>query len=177
MQPVKEASDLLLTVQVDFIADKSEIRIGKLFSDYDIYYYTLQGSVTVKCNVTLTLSECLTNEPMWTKTISMKPVMATFDSSWPPYKPSDLAALAVKYGQIDIEGQTSISQEIYNTQVFPRCPIGVFIEKDNKFHAELGHALEAEYRKILVQIYIYLDPREMAIVKNQAMELRKRKVY
>ena len=51
------------------------------------------------------------------------------------------------------------------------------MEIDNKFYSDLGHLFEAQYDKILNQIYTYLDPREMAIVKNQAMELRKRKVY
>ena len=48
---------------------------------------------------------------------------------------------------------------------------------DNKFYSDMGRAFESQYDKILSQIYTYLDPREMAIVKNQAMELRKRKVY
>lgn len=48
---------------------------------------------------------------------------------------------------------------------------------DNNFYSDLGLLFESQYGKILKQIYIYLDPREMAIVKNQAMELRKRKVY
>ena len=48
---------------------------------------------------------------------------------------------------------------------------------DNKFYSDLGHLFELQYGKILSQINTYLDPREMMIVKNQAMELRKRKVY
>ena len=102
--------------------------------------------------------------------------MVQLDSLYPSYLESDLAALTVKYGQVSA-GMMSISYEVYATQVFPQCPIGVFIEKDNKFHADLGHALKKQYDEILNKIYIYLDPREIAIVKNQAMELRKRKVY
>ena len=51
------------------------------------------------------------------------------------------------------------------------------MEIDNKFYSDLGGFFELQYGKILNQIYTYLDSREMAIVKNQAMELRKRKVY
>ncbi len=178
MHPVKEASDLLLTAQVKFIAEMSGVQIAKRFTVFSsTRYYALQGSATVKCDVTLLLSECLTNEPMWTKSIAMEPFMVTLDSSSAAYSNHELAALATKYGQIQQHPLTGIPLEVFTTQVFPKCPIGVFLQKDNKFHADLGHALEAQYVKILNQIDVYLDPREIAIVKNQAMELRKRKVY
>ena len=180
MHPVKEASDLLLTAEVTFTADMSGVSLGKRFIGKSFFdktqYYTLQGSCTIKYDVTLVLSECLTNEPMWSKGITLEPFTVPFDNLYPSYSQFDLTDLAVKYGQVTVTG-LGISQEVYATQVFPRCPIGVFIEKDNKFHADLGHALEKQYDEILKKIYIYLDPREMAIVKNQAMELRKRKVY
>lgn len=48
---------------------------------------------------------------------------------------------------------------------------------DNKFYSDIGRHFELQYVKILNQISTYLDTREMAIVKNQAMELRKRKVF
>lgn len=51
------------------------------------------------------------------------------------------------------------------------------MEIDNKFYSDIGRLFQLQYGKILNQIETYLDPREMAIVKNQAMELRKRKVY
>ena len=180
MHPVKESSDLLLTAEVEFIADMSGVRLGKRFVGDGVFdtthYYTLQGSATVNYNVNLVLSECLTNEPMWTKSITIQPFMVTLDTSYPAYSQYDLVALATKYGQIT-PGRGGISKEVFDTQVFPRCPIGVFLEKDNKFHNDLGRALETQYEDILNKIHTYLDPREMAIVKNQAMELRKRKVY
>ena len=103
--------------------------------------------------------------------------MVQLDNLDPSYSEFDLTALAVKYGQVTVMVGDAISYEVYATQVFPRCPIGVFLEKDNKLRADLGHALKKQYDEILNKIYIYLDPREMAIVKNQATELRKRKVY
>ena len=48
---------------------------------------------------------------------------------------------------------------------------------DNKFYSDLGRLFQLQYGKILNKIDTYLDPREMVIVKNQALELRKRKVY
>ncbi len=178
----KEASDLLLTTEVKFIADMSGVRIGKFFSGKSFLdttgYYTLQGSCTVKYDVTLVLSECLTNEPMWSKGIAMEPFTVQLDNLYPSYSRYDLTILAVKYGQVTVtESGILHDHEVYATQVFPRCPIGVFLEKDNKFHADLGHALEKQYDEILNKIHVYLDPREMAIVKNQAIELRERKVY
>lgn len=181
MHPVKEASDLLLTAEVKFIADMRGVRIGKKYigkSALDTTpYYTLEGACRVRSDVTLILSECLTNEPMWSKSIPMETFTVPFDNAHPSYSQFDLTTFAATYGQVTLAGRNSISQEVFADQVFPRCPIGVFIEKDNKFHADLGHALEKQYDEILKKMYIYLDPREMAIVKNQAMELRKRKVY
>ena len=178
MHPVKEASDLLLTAQVKFIAEMSGVQIAKRFKVFgSTRYYALQGSATVQCDVTLLLSECLTNEPMWTKSIAMERFMVALDSSSTAYSNHELAALAAKYGQIQQHPLTGIPLEVFTTQVFPKCPIGVFLEKDNKLHTDLGRALETQYEDILSKIHTYLDPREMAIVKNQAMELRKRKVY
>ena len=174
IHPVKQANDLLLTAEVNFIANTSNIQIGKQFSGNRL---TLVGSVSVICDVKLVLSECLTNEPMWTKNVTLDPFTVQMDSLYPFYTGAGLATLAAQYGKIPIEGLTAIGKDVYNTRVFPNCPIGVFLERDNKFHSDLGRNLKREYKKALGVVYTYLDPREMAIVKNQAMELRKREVY
>ena len=174
IHPVKEGNDLLLTAEVNFIADTRNIRIGKYYRGNR---YTLTGSASVICDVKLVLSECLTNEPMWTKNVTLDPFTVQMDSLYPFYTGAGLASLAVQYGRVSIEGVTSIDKDVYNTRVFPNCPIGVFLERDNKFHSDLGRALKRQYKETLGVVYTYLDPREMAIVKNQAMELRKRKVY
>ena len=174
IHPVKEGNDLLLTAEVNFIADTRNIRIGE---SYRGNLWTLEGSVSVICDVKLVLSECLTNEPMWTKNVTLDPFTVQMNSLYPFYTGAGLASLAVQYGRVSIEGVTSIDKDVYNTRVFPNCPIGVFLEKDNKFHSDLGRALKRQYKEILGVVYTYLDPREMMIVKNQAMELRKRKVY
>ena len=181
IHPIKESSDLLLTAEVKFIEDMSEVQIGKSFIGKSLLdttaYYTLQGACTVKYEVTLLLSESLTNEPMWTKSITISPFTVRFDNLYPSYSQFDLVQFAALYGKVNTVTMSSISMEVFATQVFPQCPIGVFLEKDNKFHADLGHALEQHYVEVLDKIFTYLDPREMAIVKKQAMELRKRKVY
>ncbi len=174
IHPVKEGNDLLLTAEVNIIAKTKNIRVGKA---YPGNRWTLVGSMNVICDVKLVLSECLTNEPMWTKNVTLDPFTVQMNSLYPFYTGAGLASLAAQYGKIPVEGLNSISQDTYNTRVFPNCPIGVFLEKDNKFHSDLGRVLKTQYKEALGVVYTYLDPREMAIVKNQAMELRKRKVY
>ena len=181
IHPVKEGNDLILTAEVNFISDMKNVRIGKMYAGKSLLdttrYFTLIGSVSVVCDVKLVLSECLTNEPMWTKNVTLDPFVVKMDSAYPFYSAGELTSLAVQYGQVSVGADGSISQDTYNTRVFPKCPIGVFLEKDNKFHSDLGRALKTQYKEALGVVYTYLDPREMAIVKNQAMELRKRKVY
>jgi hypothetical protein len=99
------------------------------------------------------------------------------DSVYPFYTAGYLTTLAGQSGKISFGQMGSIDYDTYNTLVLPNCPIGVFLQRDNKFHSDLGRALKIQYKEILDIVYTYLDPREMAIVKNQAMELRKRKVY
>ena len=75
IHPVKEGNDLLLTAEVNFITDRRNIRVEtgvgtKSFGD-TTNYYRLVGSVSVICDVKLVLSECLTNEPMWTKNVTL----------------------------------------------------------------------------------------------------------
>ena len=110
-------------------------------------------------------------------TLTLDPFTVVMDSAYPFYTAESLTMLAGQYGKIPVEQMGSIDYDTYTTRVFPNCPIGVFLEKDNKFHSDLGRALKMQYKDVLSVIYTYLDPREMAIVKNQAMELRKRKVY
>ena len=179
IHPVKEVNDLLLTAEVNFISNTRDIRIGELHVSYSDRpsRYTLVGSVSVVCDVKLVLSECLTNEPMWTKNVTLEPINVEMDSTYPFYTEADLTSLAVQYGKMSVEALKSISYDTYHTRVFPNCPIGVFLEKDNKFHSDLGRTLKMQYKEALGVVYTYLDPREMAIVKNQAMELREKKVY
>ena len=181
IHPVKEGNDLILTAEVNFITNRRDIRIGKFYNGKSLFdttpYFTLAGSVSITCDVKLVLYECLTNEPMWTKNITLDPFEVAMDSIYPFYTAGSLTSLAVQYGRVPVEQRNSLSHDTYNTRVFPNCPIGVFLERDNKFHSDLGHALKMQYKEALGVVYTYLDPREMTIVKNQAVELRARKVY
>ena len=61
----KEGSELMLTAEVEFSSDTSQIR----YSSFGIP----SGSVTVKCHVNLIVSESLTNERLWTRSIAITP--------------------------------------------------------------------------------------------------------
>lgn len=153
IHPDKEGSDLTLTAEIEFILDDNGIKWNKIKNDkWDPGeppdYFAPSGSIRTECHVSLVISESLTNERMWTKSI----VIAPFTVSIPK---------TPKFGEI-------LSSEI----------LFAFLMKHiNAFHSQVGLALVAQYDDIGNKIYGYLDPREMAIVKNQAMELRKRKVY
>ena len=99
---------------------------------------------------------------MWTKSITIEPLTIYIDS-YHHYSLKALAELSFKYGKV-FQGTGGV-------------PIGVLLEKENKFHADFGRALEEQYNEILGKIYDYLDPKEMTIVKDQGMELRKKKVF
>lgn len=145
--PDKEGSDLVLTAEVLFSADMSGTELKQPLLSTTTY--RIIGPVIVNYDVKLVVSESLTNEPMWTKTINIDPFT------------------------IQLESHYNYPQKYLARGV----PIGVIIEIENKFHNDLGHALESQYKEILGKIYTYLDPREMTVVKKQSMEIRKKKVF
>ena len=106
------------------------------------------GHFEISSEITLEAYEGLTNEIMWSKRIPI-----------PPFTVEPKAVL---------RGERENLEQITWQEL---------MKVDNQFYSEIGRAFESQYDKILSQIYTYLDPREMAIVKNQAMELRERKVY
>ena len=61
----KEGSDLMLTAEVEFSSDTSQIQ----YSSFGIP----SGSVTVKCHISLMVSESITNERLWTRSIAITP--------------------------------------------------------------------------------------------------------
>ena len=158
--PDKEGSDLILAAEVLFEPDSS----GTYFKPVPILrgINSIEGVVSVNCNINLVVSESLTNEKMWSKAIDIEPLTIRVKSH-KNYIMADLSAIYRKKGKVF---------------QYPRgVPIEVLLELENKFHNDLGRALQKQYKEILGKIYTYLDSREMTVVKNQAMELRKRKVY
>ena len=153
MYPDKEGSDLLLTTDIQFGVDDSGIRWGTVKNrtwapGKPLHYFVPSGSMTIKCHVDLVISESLTNENMWKKSIVIAPFTVVI--------PGGLRAS----GKLKLETLFTLLMRNFN-----------------EFHSQVGSALVEQYDDIGSKIYTYLDPREMAIVKNQAMELRKRKVY
>ena len=194
--PDKEGSDLILTAQIKFRADTSGIQytrylnnvlgagcgcsiagmsvilagvaargdfnpglmmgaglgyVGLAFGGAYTFLpkdFAPAGYVDISSEVILEAYEGLTNEVMWSKRI--------------PIPPFTVEPKAVLRGE---------------RENFEQITWQELMKIDNKFYSDMGRAFEGQYDKILSQIYTYLDPREMAIVKNQAMELRKRKVY
>ncbi|MDD9818922.1 MAG: hypothetical protein OXU61_12430 [Gammaproteobacteria bacterium] len=51
------------------------------------------------------------------------------------------------------------------------------MSRDNAFYNKVGNALRSWYPTIMDLSYTYLDPQEMAIVKQLAQEIRAKKVY
>lgn len=158
--PDKEGSDLVLTAEVLFSADTRGANLKQ--SIISKTTYGIIGPVTVNYDVKLVVTESLTNEPMWTKTINIDSFTIQLDSQF-RYTLQYLAERSMKYGKV-FQGTGGV-------------PIGVILEKENKFHNDLGNALESQYKEILGKIYTYLDPREMTVVKKQSMEIRKKKVF
>ena len=68
IHPDKKGSDLILTAEILFTPDTSGTQL-------DTY---IKGSVKVNCEVTLVVSESLTNERMWTKSIKIDPIKIFF---------------------------------------------------------------------------------------------------
>ena len=83
----KDNSNLILTAKVDFKSDLSgtNVRWHKPFMNPGSYI--VFGNVKVLCRVSLIISESLTNEKMWTKSVNIRPItvdltpMAGYSSS------------------------------------------------------------------------------------------------
>lgn len=51
------------------------------------------------------------------------------------------------------------------------------VEGHDQIYMELANRLESMYQEVMNRTYGYLDPREMALLSKQAMELKKRKTF
>ena len=136
----KEGSDLKLTAEVEFSTDTSQIQ----YSAFDIP----SGSVTVKSHVNLIVSESITNERLWTKSIAITPftvnLRTRYSNEWRP-----------------------IGEELLN----------YLLKNENRFYSDVNRAMEAQYTEIMNKIYGYLEPKAMTTVTKSARDLRKKKVH
>ena len=165
IHPEKEGSDLILTAEVDLKLDGSGAKYryaGGVLDKPEKRPLSPVGPVKIQFHVKLIVYESLTNTKMWQRNIAIKPVTVQLKSH-KAYSRRVLAGYAAKYG---IEGQHVSG-----------IPVTEYLQHENKFYSDVGRALQYRYAEILKGIYDYLDPREMQMVKNQSLELRKKKVY
>ena len=131
----KEGTDLILTAEVEFSSDTTQIRpssIGRL-----------SGSIIVSCHVNLIAYESITRNRLWTKSVAITP----------------------------------ITVELISRNVYPSgASLATLLVNENKFHNDLGRALEGQYTEVLNRIYGYIEPESMAIVGEAAKKLRKQKI-
>ena len=144
LYPDKLASNLILTTEVKFETDRTQIKwspVEVLFKTEEKEHYRASGSMTVKCQVNLVVAESLTNETLWTRNIAITPTIVKLVSTenYPSHA--------------NLNGQ---------------------LEHDNKFHADVGNALSKQYDEIMKTIYDYLHPGEMALIMKAAADVRKR---
>ena len=108
----KEGSDITLSAEVEFNSDTSQIQ----YSTFGVP----SGSVTVKCHINLIVSESITNEKLWTKSIAITPFTVNLKSRYVYETRVSLATLLVNdnrfYSDVSIalEAQyTEIMNKIY----------------------------------------------------------------
>ncbi|MBI1805662.1 MAG: hypothetical protein HYR76_01270 [Ignavibacteria bacterium] len=140
--PDKKGSDLVLQptldVRLDIVNPEARKHVGILGPDS----YTLNGQAAIGGRITLALTESLSKERMWFKSIDIPREVV----SW--------------------EGEKE----------YPAPPNGVD-PNDAGITKVLGPKLEAIYTKVMQAAWNYLDPEEMKLVKKQAEEIKKKKVY
>ena len=144
LYPDKLASNLILTTEVKFDTDRTQIKwspVEVLYRTEEEEHFRASGEMVVKGRVNLVVSESLTNETMWTRSIAITP------------KTIKLVSRENYPSHANLVGQ---------------------LEHDNKFHEDVGNALLEQYNEIMKTIYDYLHPGEMALIMKAAADARKR---
>lgn len=70
----KDNSNLILTAKVDFNTDFSGTSVTWDKPWLEDGSYKVSGQVRISCRVSLIISESLTNEKMWTKSVNIRPI-------------------------------------------------------------------------------------------------------
>ncbi len=131
----KEGTDLILTAEVEFRSDTTQIRPSG--------FGNLNGAIIVSCHVNLVAYESLTRNRLWTKSVAITP----------------------------------ITVELISRKLYPNgATLATLLVNENKFHNDVGRALESQYTEIMNRIYGYIEPEAMAIVGEAAQNLRKQKI-
>ena len=72
---------------------------------------------------------------------------------------------------------TPITVELISRKAYPNgARLARLLVNENKFHNDLGRALEGQYNEVLNRIYGYIEPEDMATVGEAAKKLRKQKI-
>lgn len=131
----KEGADLVLTAEVEFSSDTTQLRFSSIGR--------VSGIIIVSCHVNLVAYESLTKNRLWTKSVAITP----------------------------------ITVELISRNVYPNgVSLATLLVNENKFHNDLGRALEGQYNEVLNRIYGYIEPEGMATVGEAAKKLRKQKI-
>jgi hypothetical protein len=153
--PDKKGSDLVLQPILE-VHVKKDLYYEKIFLRAS---YKLKGSVTIGGRVTLSLTESLSNERMWFKSIELTDVRVPI------------------VGQTVYPGNTlGLTRPEEYTEVVNATNTNINWSDPDIVNA-LGKPLEETYSKLMQMAWDYLDPEEMALVKKQAEEIKKKKVY
>ena len=152
--PDKKGSDLVLTANVECSED-IDANHPNLYRTVrqrpppagNVTVFFMQGTIEYNCSVSLVVAESLTNERMWTKSVNTEPV------------------------------SIEVSAPGWEQQEFSKPSLYELLAQDSATYNKVGNALRAWYPTIMELSYTYLDPNEMAIVKQLAQEIRAKKVY
>ena len=72
---------------------------------------------------------------------------------------------------------TPITVELISRNVYPNgASLATLLINENKFHNDVGRALEGQYTEVLNRIYGYIEPESMTIVGEAAKKLRNQKI-
>ena len=72
---------------------------------------------------------------------------------------------------------TPITVELISRNAYPRgASLATLLVNENKFHNDVGRALEGQYAEVLNRIYGYIEPESMTIVGEAARKLRNQKI-
>lgn len=147
----KKNSDLIVTPEIDITVDfinlswkENQSVLGAL-ADSDPTYSIEEGTAQVSSRLNLIISESMTGEKLWTKSLEVLDQRVTFTGhqEYPSRPPSNAQVNMNNIGKVEIDLQNKVAQ-----------------------------ALENAYTEVLQTVWDHLDPREMRGIKKQADEIK-----
>lgn len=154
--PDKTGSDLVLTPEMQLSWQFADVKTAQANDGLMAALlnpgktsYVVNGTVTISGAINLLLSESMTNERMWSKSIKVDPIVVAWAGS--------------KHYDPTTDPSLSAPGALRN-----------FLMSDPGFQQAVFPKLEAMYQSIMQKSWDYLDPREVQLVKSQAAELKRR---